>query len=634
MKKGIFKYSLMCLLCFSITGKSQEAPVLTFTIPTQNNLQSNQFLINPNFSLVRQDDTFITLYHRNQWREFNDAPSIYMISYGGRINAKSGGGLSIYQHNLGVITSFGGIGNYSYGIQLREDMLLAFGFNIAYYITGVNRNRTVTNDIDPYLLSLSNTSMITFKPAINLSWKSFDIGVYAENLVDYDFKSSEMVEEYSNKTFTGHLQYYRDLTQSEGMFANGSMRILLKGRINEIESFKYGGSLIVNYPSLGWVQTGWDDYFGVAIGVGAHLTKKVSLGYTYERVTKDGLVNLGPTHEVTLAYRIGNRINNASTPTIIQEMLQPTTVTSTTPAEENNPISTRKITTTTTTVVEEEILTQTVEKRPIFTTTVVKEYVTEERKAPQRISTKQKSEQFEQNKNINQSTLDSVKEVIGNSYPELTSIIEKEVENHPEQDPQELQKKVDEMMHYIERLEETIRVQTENNQDNELAEQNTETTTTENQITEKTNPNNLSNTTNDEKKTTTTSSRGTQKIPNQSQKQITSFALSDKQIEEFYSKQTSKKRQTAIKNYLEIPGQEPGYYIICNVFSDLRLAESFFENLKNKGMNPRYFDNPNNNYRYIYLKKFDKWEDAQISYYTNVDNTYFETIWIMNININ
>ena len=112
------------------------------------------------------------------------------------------------------------------------------------------------------------------------------------------------------------------------------------------------------------------------------------------------------------------------------------------------------------------------------------------------------------------------------------------------------------------------------------------------------------------------------------------FSLTDEEIKAYYSRLTDKKRATAKKgNYLQVANQEPGYYIISNVFSEPAFADEFINKLKKRGITANYFINPKNNFRYVYLKKHSEWSEALISYYTNVDNTYFDEIWIMNINI-
>lgn len=45
-----------------------------------------------------------------------------------------------------------------------------------------------------------------------------------------------------------------------------------------------------------------DDFYGLGAGIGFYFTKRLSLGYTYEKGIKDGLSNLGATHEITIAF--------------------------------------------------------------------------------------------------------------------------------------------------------------------------------------------------------------------------------------------------------------------------------------------------------------------------------------------
>ncbi|MBC8643537.1 hypothetical protein H9W95_03970 [Flavobacterium lindanitolerans] len=56
--------------------------------------------------------------------------------------------------------------------------------------------------------------------------------------------------------------------------------------------------------------------------------------------------------------------------------------------------------------------------------------------------------------------------------------------------------------------------------------------------------------------------------------------------------------------------------------------------MRNRGIETSYFINPKNNFRYVYLKKHSSRREALISYYSNVDNSYFDPIWIMSINTN
>jgi hypothetical protein len=63
-----------------------------------------------------------------------------------------------------------------------------------------------------------------------------------------------------------------------------------------------GGSLILDLPKLGWVQGGYDSFYGASAGVGFNLNKRLSLGYTMEKGLSSNFDNFGVTHEISFAY--------------------------------------------------------------------------------------------------------------------------------------------------------------------------------------------------------------------------------------------------------------------------------------------------------------------------------------------
>lgn len=640
--------------------QAQDAPILTFTIPTQNTLLLNRFMMNPTFSAVRENDSYITLYHRNQWIQFDDSPELYMLSYSGKYGERAGVGIGIYQQNLGIITSFGGVGNYAYQIPIREKVKLTLGFNVAYYNSGVDRNRAVTNEPDPAIMALRNNSLLSVKPALNVTWGSFDFGVYAENFVDYDFKSSKMVKEYAQKTYTGHVMYHHQMQNQEGLFENGFFRLIARGKMNQTDDFVYGGSVITNFPNLGWVQAGIDDFYGVNIGVGAHFTKKLSLGYAYERVINDGLVNFGPTHEITLSYRFAGKENEEN----VQRKVLPkkkTTVLAKKPKAIKQPLEEVDE------LEEEEEEYEDIAEEPIVIEPAPKSKKTAlKKKKPLKANVKmEEEEEYENEENEDTKTynkeieVEKLKMTLDERHLKLLEIILKQ-DAEEQLKKGDFEKRIDNMMQYIERLEKTIAEKDCNCEPKSttVTEEKTIETTTKTTIKNENSPakkesksdleNKLSNmkssTKREEIKLSSQKNNSKQneleakisQLKKEEPKTNTNskFTLTDEEIKEYYSRLTDKKRATAKKgNFLQVENQEPGFYIIANVFSEPAFADDFIQKLKKQGINAHYFINPKNNFRYVYLKKHSDWSEALITYYTNVDNTYFEEIWIMNINI-
>lgn len=303
MKPSLTTYILLLLICCTGAFAQEDVPVASIDIPAQNLLKFNRFLINPTFSTVNEDNSYINLYHRNQWVSFDDNFQTYLGSYSGRISDRSGLGLSIYHQKFGTIANFGAIANYAYGIRLSQHSNLTFGFNLSYYNSGVDKsNINPSQPNDPTIADLENGSLLTFQPGINLSIGSFDIGLYAEDAFDYNFKTSESLTEFKDKTFSAHLMYTNRFDNGVGMLENARFSALTRARRMGDEDLSFSGSLILDMPKLGWIQGGYDDFYGVAAGVGFNLTKRLSLGYTIEKGIRDQISNFGVTHEINFAY--------------------------------------------------------------------------------------------------------------------------------------------------------------------------------------------------------------------------------------------------------------------------------------------------------------------------------------------
>ena len=266
-------------------------------------LKFNRFLINPTFSTVNEDYSYFNLYHRNQWVNFEDNYQTYLGSYSGRISDRSGLGLSVYHQRFGTISNFGVMANYAYGIRLSEKSNLTFGFNLSYYNSGVDKsNINPSQPDDPTIADLQDGSLLSFQPGINLSIGSFDVGIYAENAFDYNLRTNESLTDFNDKTFTGHLMYTNRFKNGVGIMEDAKLSALTRVRRVGEEDLNLSGSLILDLPKLGWIQTGYDDYYGIAAGLGFNITKRLSLGYTMEKGVSGQVSNFGLTHEINFAY--------------------------------------------------------------------------------------------------------------------------------------------------------------------------------------------------------------------------------------------------------------------------------------------------------------------------------------------
>ena len=298
----------LAVLTMAVGASQEENPYVTYDVPFQNLLKFNRFLVNPTFSTVRENKSYINFFHRSQAATFDDNTQDYFLSYSGRINDRIGLGFSLYNQREGVISNIGAMANYAYGVRLSEKSVLTFGVNIPYYQSTFDEREVITVEEDPALSRLEDSSIIAFQPGLNLAVGPVDIGVFAENLMDFNLKSGGMLTEFSEKTFSGHLQYTQEFEQGGGVFEDSRLMPLARIRKVGSETFTYGGGVILDLPKLGWLQGGYDSFYGASVGTGFSLNHRLSIGYNLEKGLSDAMDNFGATHEISLAYSFTPRL--------------------------------------------------------------------------------------------------------------------------------------------------------------------------------------------------------------------------------------------------------------------------------------------------------------------------------------
>lgn len=85
-------------------------------------------------------------------------------------------------------------------------------------------------------------------------------------------------------------------------------------------------------------------------------------------------------------------------------------------------------------------------------------------------------------------------------------------------------------------------------------------------------------------------------------------------------------RKLNIKSDLKL-----GYYLISNVFAIDQNKINYQDFLTQNQIKSDSFLNPENNYQYVYLKYSENLEEITSNYNTNLNNTFFDDYWILNV---
>ncbi|WP_350293350.1 type IX secretion system membrane protein PorP/SprF [uncultured Croceitalea sp.] len=581
---------LITLLC-SGTYAQEENPFLSYEAPSQNLIKFNRFLINPTFSTVREDKSYINLFHRNQSVSFDDNNQTYYLSYSGRIGDRSGLGLSLYTQREGLFSNLGLLANYAYGIKLSEKSNFTFGANFSYYTSGFDEGRANTLDPNDALLnSLDDSSLISFQPGFNISYGQFDFGVFAENLFDYNLKTSESNTAFNEKTYSGHLQYTHQFKNGEGIFESGRLMPLARVKRVGEEGYTLGGNLILDLPKLGWLQAGYDDFYGAAAGIGFNLTKNISLGYTIEKGISEEAQNFGATHEISLAYSF--------TPNLTEDRVMLEKDNEDLVLNEDPEVEEISLT-------EKDALIADLQKKLAENDAILDELL------------------------LRQDSIERGRESdLERRFNMVMRLVQRETNDNPNLKDQARKA-------YFENTD-SYKVANNSTSNAPISNQGITSSASTKDVISLTSP----------KKTVSLATRETAETEapkdiislknNKTKKSIAASNTTNSSgvaKDKIYRPKTispSKKISRGLKSF-NIPDVESGYYIVANVYNGKKYMNTFINDLESQGVDADYIENPRNGRKYVYLKKFSSKQEAMNAYASKMDGTYNNDMWVMKV---
>ncbi|MBT8257557.1 MAG: PorP/SprF family type IX secretion system membrane protein [Bacteroidia bacterium] len=297
---------ILCVLAAPEVFSQEDNGVVALGLPVRNSLTFNRYTINPTFSFVREQNKYVSLYNKREFVQFEDAPVTYLASYTGRLAENMGAGVGMFQQNYGILTTFGGMVNFAYNARLDRDSNLTFGLNIGAYNSGINSGRVIANFDDPALQNIPEYFLLTINPGINYGLAFLDFGVSINNLAVYNFQSSQLLKDNLQRGIQAHMMY-TGFMESRGFLDQAKFSGIVRSEFRKEETI-LSGMVMLTVPKGIWAQAGYNSVFGASGGVGVNITEQIAIEYNFEKDLGD-LTEFGPSHDITLAYRIKNKQN-------------------------------------------------------------------------------------------------------------------------------------------------------------------------------------------------------------------------------------------------------------------------------------------------------------------------------------
>jgi type IX secretion system PorP/SprF family membrane protein len=568
--------SLVLILFTLIYGLLQaQQSVLPVDWRQHNLVKYNDNVFNPALSFVRNEHMNLSLWGRIQWVNVDDSPRTYFINYNGRAGEKSGAGLALFQHNIGLFTDSGLMANYARGIQLARNSWLTFGINVIASRRGLNEANFITPEPDPSILEGKDDFLLALMPGINLTINKFNIGISSENLFDYNLSSSAQQTDFADKIFMGYASYDFSIGNNVGSWKNSILRTTVYTKTIPDQDLQYGLNALIDVPDYGWIQAGYNNFYGISGGIGAKVSRGISVGFVIETGTQNTNRAFGATYEITAAIEFG-KVNTTDEPLAFKEGPTPRrrrsvntdetqSLSETIAVEKELPIDNNTV----------KAVTELVPENKQENMETVTEKTLQDSPETSKTNTKRSRRRaVVANENAMKPTTDK-KATVSNE-----SSVSKEVKSEKALvfDPDEI-------------TDVTADVRTDNKGKDSL---------------------NFDN------------------IQQMEIKELESYAI-DKNTDEKVLKGLFKEEveNTRYKAVERIEGVEYGFYLVVNVFSQKKYFDLFKRLLTAQGLDPKSFYNTDNNYYYVYLKKYDKLSEVEKDRRSDYNGRYTGETWIL-----
>lgn len=278
---------------------AQEVP-LPPDLRQYNLTQYNSSLLNPVFTLDRNNPQSLSLWTRWQWQQIDADPTTIFVNYTHRLKGNAAFGVGFLQHNTGVFLQTGGILNYAYLLNIDQDVQISFGVNLFGFQQELADDRFQQGPGFPFLDD-GPSFVLQAAPGIQLGYKNFRLGFVGENMLDYNVTTGERNNGSNNKRFIGHASYQFPIAGS-GVFNGAYLRPMAYLKTVPNMDTQYGINTLFATQKL-WVQAGYHNFYGVSGGVGGTFFDKFSIGALVEIGTSSDLDGKESTFEIVTSYQ-------------------------------------------------------------------------------------------------------------------------------------------------------------------------------------------------------------------------------------------------------------------------------------------------------------------------------------------
>jgi type IX secretion system PorP/SprF family membrane protein len=264
----------------------------------------NASLFNAAFSLDRNNPQSVSLWTRWQWQTIDADPTTLFLNYTRTLNDNSAAAVGFFQQNTGVYFNTGGALNYAYQLEFNRLIKVSFGANAFLFKQEIADTRFSVNPIPGIPQSIpTDDFVLQFAPGVNIQVENFSLSLASENLFDYNFTDKITNTAKSDKIFMGMASYdFPIISSDDTAFLRPSLYLrTIPGQDNQV-----GLDAQLNTKKF-WVQSGYNNFYGISIGGGGTFFNRFSLGALVEFGNSSSLNSKDPSFEFLASYYLGKK---------------------------------------------------------------------------------------------------------------------------------------------------------------------------------------------------------------------------------------------------------------------------------------------------------------------------------------
>ena len=633
---------LLSFLLLFFVGQSQEVS-LPADLRQHTLNQYNASLFNPAFALDRNNPQSVAFWTRWQWQNVDTDPTTLFLNYTRSLDKNSAASVGFFQHNTGIYFNTGGVLNYAYQIEFNRLIKLSVGANVFGFIQELADTRFPVNPIPGIpQTNPTNDFILQVAPGFNLQVENFSLSLASENLFDYNFTDKAGNTATSDKIFMGMASYDFPVMASD---STAYIRPSIYLRTIPEQENQIGINALFSTKKY-WVQSGYNNFYGISIGAGGTVFNRFSLGALVEFGTSSSLNSKDPSFELLASYFLGKPKDRR--PLVASGILDEDQLAASVDEELTNEEMQKELENA------EKLANQEEEKKreaeeadePIPD----EEQITEEELAPteeinEQEETKEDKKEArrlaaEQKALEKQKRKDSIAEV--KSEKEALALLKKQEEEQAKIAAEEAKKaeelEAEEAKKALE-LAEAEKLLEQQRQEEQRKLRDAEATAEAQRIEQQRKLDSI----NDARKAAADAAafklKEQQRLDsiaraNEAKEKAAEEAIAAAEAEEAKQVEPEVVKPEAGEKYEEVAtedGLEPGYYLIANVFGTKKYFDAFMSDLQNKGLQPKAFFRSQNKYNYAYLERYDTISAARQARDSKFNGKYNGKTWIFRV---